>query len=167
EHGISLQILSAAGMHVEKLRPLEEHQDPPDCEGIVDGVWTGIEVTELVDEKTLAQSIKAIKQREAGKEPDRPAVYLVWSRENLLKALQERLDDKDRPKLKGDPYDRYIVVIHTDEDFLSQDSVGRFLDGATFHTGFIDAAFLGLSYHPAGGGNGSYPVFRLPIIKDR
>jgi hypothetical protein len=161
EHGVASEILHAAGCHVEKLNPRNPNEDPPDCEGIVDGIWSGVEVTELVHQKTLERSLKATKQRDAGREPERPEAYFVWDRVDLLAALQRLLDDKDRPKLKGGPYSRYILVIHTDEFFLDRDNVGRFLQGAAFRANFITDAFLGLSYHPASNG---YPVFRLPIV---
>jgi hypothetical protein len=67
------------------------------------------------------------------------------------------LDRKNQLTLNGGPYDRYILVIHTDELVLDWDNVGRFLQGATFHANFITNAFLGLSYH------GGYPVFPLQI----
>jgi hypothetical protein len=40
-------------------------------------------------------------------------------------------------------------VIHTDEFFLDRETVGRFLEGASFRTTFITDVFLGLSYHPS------------------
>jgi hypothetical protein len=141
EHGAAWEVLRAARLHVEKLNPREPNQDPPDCEGMVDGLWSGVEVTELVHRPTLEQSIKAQKQREAGKEPERPEVYFVWDREDLLAALQERLDAKDGRALKGGPYDRYVLVIVTNEFFLDRDSVGRFLQGATFRSDRITDAF--------------------------
>jgi hypothetical protein len=164
EHGAAWEVLRAAGLHVEKLNPREPNQDPPDCEGIVDGLRSGVEVTELVHRPTLKRSIKAVQQREAGKEPDRPEAHFVWDREDLLQELQRLLDGKDRPKLKGGPYDRYMLVIHTNEFYLNRDNVGRFLEGATFRANFITDAFLGLSYHPASHGReGGYPVFRLQL----
>ena len=46
-------VLTAAGIEFNDLRARPERQDPPDCEAMIDGVLCGIEVTELVDEKSL------------------------------------------------------------------------------------------------------------------
>jgi hypothetical protein len=166
EHGAAWEVLHAAGLRVETLNPREPNQDPPDCEGRVDGLWTGVEVTELVHRATLKQSIKALKQRHAGKEPDRPEVHFLWGRDDLLAALRERLAVKDGRAPKGGPYERYILVMVTDELFLDSDRVERFLQGATFRVAFITDAFLGLSYHPAFKGKGGYPVFPLQLTRE-
>ncbi|MDO8401691.1 MAG: hypothetical protein Q7T45_28170 [Bradyrhizobium sp.] len=138
--------------------------DPPDCEAMVDGQWSGIEITELVDQKTLERSLKALKQRAIGKEPERPEGYFVWGAVDLISRLQEHIDLKDNARLKGGPYERYILLIHSDEMFLDRESVSRFLTGATFRARMISDAFLGLSYHP-GDENfpGRCPVFRLSL----
>ena len=46
ERGIARDILEAVGVQVDNLRSLD--QDPPDCEAMLDGQFSGIEVTELV-----------------------------------------------------------------------------------------------------------------------
>ena len=67
-------------------------------------------------------------------------------------------------KRKGGPYSRYVLVIHTDEDALDRETVGRFLQGSVFHTKYITDALLGLSYHPSVEPNGGCcPVFRLTL----
>ena len=58
EHGIASEILCAGGLDVTKLEWREEGKDPPDCEGVIDGRWSGIEVTELVHRKSLERSSK-------------------------------------------------------------------------------------------------------------
>lgn len=164
ERGAAKDILREAGCEVERLVSREVGLDPPDCEAMVDGRWSGIEVTELVHRKTLERSFKALKQRAVGKAPERPEAYFVWKADDLISALQEHLNSKDRARLKGGPYERYMLLIHTDEMFLDKESVSRFLNGATFQTRMISDAFLGLSYHP--GDNsipGSCPVYRLPL----
>jgi len=157
EHGAAINILEAAGLDV---RGLKSAQDPPDCEGFVDGVWSGVEVTELVHETTLRRSIKATKQRAAGIEPDRPEAYFVWERDDLLTAIKSVIERKDGADLKGCSYDRYILVIHADEFFLDNDRVEHFLNDATFTANLITDAYLGLSYDPK---LQRYPVFRLQI----
>lgn len=167
ERGATRDILEAVGLRVEELRSREEGEDPPDCEALVNGKWTGIEVTELVHRPTLERSLKAQKERAAGREPKRPEAYFNWDRDDLIAALQGLLDAKDTPgKVKGGPYDGYMLVIFTDEFFLDREIVSRFLVGATFHAAMISEAYLGLSYDPsykAKTGGSGYPSFRLNL----
>jgi hypothetical protein len=71
EPGTAVNILVQAGMDVVGLVSRHPH-DPPDCEATLDGLFSGVEVTELVDQTTLEHSIRAIRDRKAGKEPRRP-----------------------------------------------------------------------------------------------
>jgi hypothetical protein len=158
EHGVARNILEGAGVQVDGLRSLD--QDPPDCEATLDGQFSGIEVTELVHRPTLERSIKAVRQRSRGEEPKKPEAYFVWGRDDLVEALQKMLDVKNSKKPKRS-YERYLLVIHTDEFFLDCDSVGRFLKGASFNTSLITHALLGLSYEPGKG----YPVFPLKLVR--
>jgi hypothetical protein len=145
ELGIARDILPRAFKDVVDLRSREQGQDPPDCECSLDGRFSGVEVTELLDQETLERSIRG----------DR--VYLEWDRQQFLSALQSRIDDKDKP-WKGDPYERRVLVIHTDECTLDRETVHRFLQGSTFTTKLITNVVLGLSYHS---GTGDAPVFQL------
>jgi hypothetical protein len=77
----------------------------------------------------------------------------------MLGLPQKLLDVKNSAKLKRS-YERYALVIHTDEMFLDSDRVERFLNGASFTTSLITDAFLGLSYKPGKG----YPVFPLELM---
>jgi len=156
ERGIARDILEAVGIQVHSLRSL--NQDPPDCEAMLDGQFSGIEVTELVHRATLERSIKAVRQRSRGEEPQRPEAYFAWTRDDLIAALQAMLVVKNSAKLNRS-YERYVLVIHTDEFFLDSGSVERFLEGASFNTSLITHAFLGLSYEPGKG----YPVFPLEL----
>jgi hypothetical protein len=84
-------------------------------------------------------------------------VYLEWDRQQFLSALQSRIDDKDK-LWKGGPYERRVLVIHTDEFILDRETVDRFLQGSAFTTKLITDVILGLSYHPS---TKDVPVFRL------
>jgi hypothetical protein len=159
ERGAARNILEAAGVLVTDLVSLEPGQDPPDCEATLDGKCAGVEVTELVQQRTLDRSIKAVRQRARGEEPQKPEAHFAWDRNDLLAALQKLLDRKNSGKPKR-TYERYVLVIHTDEMFLDRESVARFLAGATFSTSLITDAFLGLSYEPA---SKSCPTFRLQL----
>ncbi|UWU66235.1 hypothetical protein [Bradyrhizobium sp. NC92] len=126
----------------------------------MDGQFSGIEVTELVHRATLERSIKAVRQRSRGEEPKKPEAYFIWERDDLLAALQALLVAKNSAKLTRS-YERYVLVIHTDEMFLDSVNVERFLKGASFDTTMITHAFLGLSYEPGKG----YPVFPLELVR--
>src|SRR3954467_14204677 len=76
ERGAARDILEQAGLRVEGLRSREAGQDPPDCEAMVDGQWSGIEVTALVHQKNLERAAKGKRQ------------YFSWPREALLEKLQ-------------------------------------------------------------------------------
>ena len=156
ERGAADTILRQAKFQVEQLK--SRRADPPDCEAMLDRQWSAIEVTELVHEKTLARSVKAIKERAAGREPEKPEAYFNWDRADLLRALQERINVKDVLRLKGGPYERYVLVIYTDEFVLDGTTVDRFLKGATFHARSITDVVVGVSYE-----QGGYPVFRLKL----
>ena len=158
ERGAARNILEAAGIQVDGLTSLD--QDPPDCEAMLDGQFSGIEVTELVNRAMLERSIRAVRQRWRGEEPQKPEAYFDWDRDDLIAALQELLVVKNSAKLKRS-YEQYVLVIHTGEFFLSGDSVERFLKGAIFNTSLITHAFLGLSYEPGKG----YPVFELKLVR--
>lgn len=178
ERGIVQEVLTAAGIRFTDLRSRPEHQDPPDCEAVIDGQRCGIEVTQLIHEGTYKRRIKAIKARAAGEVPPKDDVsryrewlqtkgeaYWNWNRDDLIAGLQELIDEKDKPeKVKGGPYDRHILVIATDEFMLDRHTVESFLTGATFKAEMLDTVLFGLSYHPGlQEGDGSYPVFSLTL----
>ena len=85
-------------------------------------------------------------------------MYFDWDNPAFLAALQGRIDAKNRA-WKGGPYERRVLVIHTDEFFLDRETVGRFLEGATFRTQLLTDVFFGLSYHPDHG----IPAFCLSL----
>jgi len=149
------------GMKVANLVSRPQNQDPPDCEGILDG-WSGIEITELVHRPTLKRSIKAVKARAAGRQPEKSEAYYVWDRRDYLATVQQQIDDKDAATIKGGPYDRYVLVIHTGEFFLNRMTVNQFLQGARFSARLIITDVLvGLSYEPGFG----LPTFALDLTR--
>jgi hypothetical protein len=157
EHGAASEILQRAGVDVVGLRSRPQNEDPPDCEGTLDGRWSGVEVTELVHQKTLERSIKALN----GREPEQSEAYFVWERDDLIAAVESLIDGKDVAKLKGGPYQRYVLVIHTDEFFLSQEAVRKYLEGATFRCQLITDVIVGSSHEPGFG----IPTFRLDLMR--
>jgi hypothetical protein len=151
ETGVAQAVLSKAGLELRQLRSRGPGQDPPDCEAMIGGLQCGIEVTELVDRRTLEASIRGSEQ------------WLVWDQKMLCRELQRLIDRKDkREKVKGGPYDRYILVVVTDESLLGRQDVTQFLAGATFRASFITEVYLGLSYDPW---VSACPVFRLELVQ--
>jgi hypothetical protein len=128
--------------------------DPPDCEARDgDGQRVAIEVTELVDAQGIANY-------QAGRTDD----WVIWTREQFLAGIEERLAAKARrtTALKDGPYPGgYAVVIFTDEPHLTQAAVGAYLANHHFppFTG-LNMAFLLLGYDPA---IQRCPWFRLEI----
>jgi hypothetical protein len=57
-----------------------------------------------------------------------------------------RADRSKRRHSARGPYERYVLVIHTDEFFLDSATVRRFLKGATFRAHLITDVILGLSH---------------------
>ncbi|MGE0288793.1 MAG: hypothetical protein AB7I42_20795 [Bradyrhizobium sp.] len=160
ELGAAREILAAAGIDALDLMSRGK-DDPPDCECNIGGRRTAVEVTELVHEPTLKRSLKALKQRASGTKPNRPEAHFVWQQADLIRALQERIDQKDRVKLKGGPYERYILVITTDEMFLDASQVEKWLSSAIFQADRISDVCLGLAYEPE---SKRCPVFKLHAI---
>jgi hypothetical protein len=150
EVGAARAVLTQAGLEIQQLRSRDDGEDPPDCEAIIGGSRCGIEVTELVHQPTLESTIRGNHQ------------ILFWERDTFCTALQERIDRKDRSdKVKGGPYDRYILVVVTDEFSLGREDVAQFLEGATFRSRFITDVYLGLSYDPE---PRLCPVFELTLV---
>jgi hypothetical protein len=147
ESGAARNILEAAGVQVDDLRSLDP-DDSPDCEATLNGQFSGVEVTELVHRPTLERSIKAVRLRSRGEEPQKPEAYFDWDHDDLIVALQKLEDVKNSAKLKRS-YERYVLVIHTDEFFLDSENVKRFLKGASFNTNLITMLFLVCRMSPA------------------
>jgi hypothetical protein len=74
-------VLEAADLQFTSLRHRGERGDPPDCDGEIDSVRCGIELTEFVHRRTLEKSIKAYKA------DSRHRYYHDWTREGFLEQL--------------------------------------------------------------------------------
>ncbi|TXN54058.1 hypothetical protein [Methylobacterium sp. WL2] len=150
ERGAARDILTSAGFALEGLR--SPAKDPPDCEAYVDGVWSGIEVTELIDPKTIELHYR---DRSA------PIYRREWNKADFLAKIGSIIADKDRAKLEDHTYLHYFLVIQTDEMYLTEDVLGEWLVGAEFSCRLITDAFIGLS-HPSD----PYPTFKIKIVRD-
>jgi hypothetical protein len=160
ERGAARLILQSAGFEIAEFG--SRQNDPPDCEGLLDGQWSAVEVTRLTHKETRTRSMKAVKQRAAGREPKIPEASYVWERADLLQAIQNLIKRKDLVDYKGSTYQRHVLIIHTDEAYLNRSNVEQFLKGSDFRARSLNDVVLGLSYHPASGG---YPTFRLNLIR--
>jgi hypothetical protein len=168
ERGRIREVLTAAGLEVRDLRFLPEPDQPPDCEGTINGKWCAIEDTELSHLATMKRSTKAKRERSVGKNPKKPEAYFNWEQASLLDKLQQMITEKDEKarRSKVDAYARYMLVIWTEEATLTRDAVQEFLVGACFRSTRITDAFLSLGYHPnADGRGGEYPWFSLSLMK--
>ena len=139
ERGAARIILKAAGYGVLDLVSCSDANLPPDCAAMVDGAHAGIEVTELVNEKALARSIRSNK-----------TFWFLWDQAAFIDELQSIIAIKsaDGNRWQGGPYDRRMLVVHTDEPHLDEERVTQFLVGQQFKTLFFSEVVLGLPYSP-------------------
>ena len=112
--------------------------DPPDCVGINSrDERVGFEVTELVDGTT-------IKQNQRGR-----SEWKEWGPEEFRSKLGSILATKDGKRLLGGPYDKFVVVVHTDEPLLPHEECNAMLTGHRFGPfRQIDEAYLLFSSQP-------------------
>jgi hypothetical protein len=160
ERGFAENALTGGQFAFSDLRSLDH--DPPDCSAIVDGELTGIEVTEFIDEEAIKLTLAARRQSPPGVD-----VYREWLREPDL--FRQRLQLAINRKLarvgawKGGPYQRRMLVIHTDEGALNPDTVPRLLDGIHFALEDFTDAVMVLRYNPD---TGLHPTYRLSTAKE-
>ena len=106
------------------VRPGPAPNSPPDCIAATSGgELIAVELTELVD-----RSFVAHKKQDRGYHPKQ------YSKTTLTNRLQEILARKQRPvsALKGGPFAYHILIIHTDEPYLTPKTVSRYLEGVAF-----------------------------------
>lgn len=149
ERGAARDILTSAGFTLEGLR--SPAKDPPDCEAYVDGVWSGIEVTELIDPKTIELHYR---DRSA------PIYRREWTKSDFLAKIGLMIAGKDKAKPKDQTYSRYFLIIQTDEMYLTEDVLGDWLADAKFSCRLITDAFIGLTYP-----TDPYPTFKIKIVQ--
>jgi len=107
-------------------------------------VW-GIEITEFVSQD-------AIHQTKRGK-----AVLAEWPDEELVAEFRRIVARKDQPeKIRGGPYDRYGLLMHTDEPMFNAERLSAVLARLDIETRTIDEVYVLLSYDPG--------VKRCPLL---
>lgn len=117
--------------------------DPPDCIATSKDKEVGIEIVELVDQKAIENQIR-YKWASAHQEP--------WTRDKLMTQLNKLIQDKDSPSLKSQlmkKYERYIVLIHTDEPELRIVELDNFYSESSLKsTELVTDVYLLFSYDP-------------------
>jgi hypothetical protein len=146
--GIRLALINA-GLPFASLRL---GPNPPDCEVEIDGKLCGIEDTLLVE--TIGERVNG------------DFCYRAWSCDELLNAVRTIIRRKDQAGVKGDHYDRYILVIRTDEFHLDPHTVSDWLRGETFHSKMITNVLFAMSYWPSWGKACGFPVFPLALVRE-
>lgn len=118
----------------------------PDCEVTLvgSGGRVAVEVSEVVRGSSLAP----------GGRPE------PWTREQLLDAVQNRINEKDAKGFHGGRFAEYMVLLHTDELFLVREWVAPVIQDVTFNLphGTINTAYLILGYC-----SGRRAYFRLSL----
>lgn len=113
----------------------------PDCEAKITatGERVAIEVSEVVRGASLAP----------GGRPE------PWTREEFLETIQHRLSEKDSKGFHGGKYSQHLVILHSDELYITEEWVKVALEGAAFALPHktIDIAYLILGYR---GGRRAY-----------
>lgn len=129
-----------ARIDLDLLRPQINPDDPPDCIAHTSsGERVGIEVTELVNWQHITWKEE---QWEDGR-------VKVWSSEEFNNFLHRLLTSKDGKTYKGGPYERIVVIIHTDEWGLDR-KTEKLLDKSRLpDLEQIDEAYLIQSFDPS------------------
>jgi hypothetical protein len=126
----------------------------------IDGVRISIELTELVDGQLLHQirKAKANGQRLSAYEGE-GFVRSQWDKSRFLQALNECIAKKN-VNYQNNGNKINILVIHTDEPWLSPRQIEEYLPQCEFKPPrTIEKAYLLLSYVPVYSEN--WPVFRI------
>jgi hypothetical protein len=158
ERGIARTFLDALRRTTEETltfaRSRGPGEDPPDCELVTDaGETIGLEITELVDQRAVEKAARGSYN------------WADWTAASLRQRIDDRIRAKDvRAKVKGGPYARYILLIHTAEPALTEDVLTAWVANMTFsRTELITHAFLLSSYDPQ---SETYPLRRLSLQQD-
>jgi hypothetical protein len=150
EEDIARGALEALGIKFTKDRPHPHGRNfPPDWEAEVEGRRVGVEVTELVDQDVLHGIQQTNHFRVA-----------LWPSGRLRCRIEKIIRRKDAADIPGEPYARYILVIHTDEGDIKSETVAEALTGFQMRTALIDEAYL-YRYQP----NVGYQSFPIPLSR--
>lgn len=140
-------------------------EDPPDALLLsTSNHRVGIEVTEIVDEATVARHRHRKKTSVA-----QPYDWADWTVEKLSNAIVEAVQRKDEKLLaRVKDYDELIVALITDEPMISLDLAHRALLCCSAKVQAVHRAFLMLSYNPGADKElfpQGIPVLRVPLLQ--
>lgn len=128
-------------------------EEPPDCYVSIGGHRRSLELTQLLEARHKARSIK-------GESPDHGKLFLdmQWSEERFAKKLRECIEKKSR-KYQSSARHIDVLVVHTDEKWLSPSQVREWLPAITIDPyPNVASAFLLLNHEPL---KDVWPIFRL------
>jgi len=131
----TMNIRNEAYYHSPKI----SKNDPPDCT-LLDrnNRLIAVEIRELVSEE-------AVRNAEQSK-----FAWKFWYLEDVLKEIDSILKEKAGKDYHGGPYQKIIVVIHTDEYSMNYKTYAAGLEEAVFpNYSLIDEAYLLFSVNPA------------------
>ena len=134
---------------------ISRKDDPPDCEIIVqDGERIGVEITELVDQEAI---------EEFKRSGDSLTNHSEWSNAKFVDRVSKIVKRKDDPhRVNGGPYDRYILLLHTDEAELNAEQVEKMAESLSINTLTIDEVWILVSYDPNRNG---YPMIQISTTR--
>lgn len=129
------------GLKIKTLKASEI--DPPDCLLIGENFTIAVEVVELVDKAAIEAQIK-----ERLLYPDQEP----WSQVRLMGEINRLIKVKDNTKSKDllkSSYNRYALLIHTDEPELNYDSFEKLFNPTSLlKTDLLTEVYILFSYHP-------------------
>jgi hypothetical protein len=144
EQVIAQEILTGAGYKVGKITSRPPHSSP-DCEAEVDDRLCGIEVTELVD--PIVQKTKRYEQ-DQGIYRHLDEFWTPDAFRNEVDIVIQRKATKFQGWADDSRYSGRLLIIHTNEFYLSGPFVTEALRGHEFDGRGFCAVVLGLAPHP-------------------
>jgi len=132
--------------------------DPPDCEcHYADGTVVAVEITELVDRRTIKRSEKLERSKKLGRSKQHLEVDdYEWSAEALNRRLCEIVLTKEKKlKKRGSSlYARKILLIHSDESLVTVEAVQTVFNAGECTSDFFEDIFFIMPPQPRLGGGG-------------
>ena len=114
--------------------------DPPDVLLVSTSLHrVGVEVTELVDQKTLERHLGASGLKD----------WAVWTSDTVAHRIVQLIEQKDRKlAARTGQFDEVFVAVFTDEPMITVELAQQALLNVSVSVANIQRAFLILSYHP-------------------
>ena len=136
--------------------------DPPDCLACRDDNTIGIEITELVDNKTRHARIKLHEQVKDISVLSNVLLdtSLCHDQERFLDLLGKAIRKKDEKLSNCAQRMPVYLAVFSRDLWLDEETVSQFLHGITFHVKNISGVFFQGDYY-----NGRYPIQELSIYR--